>query len=426
MITIVAITLLALLVEGIPIPSPRYGVFIDSIRTLQNNTNLLFATVAFYNDPSLYDERNYSPVYNHQWNPIHWSYAMIHVDTGHVTKVKEEEEESKASIIDEVFDLTPIPIPVMDSMAGYALRVNGTVANLLLNNNIKFDGEKKNSKMNDDEILSNNGTSLEVVYSINFSNYIDTEVVMRELEDAGGGRSLLSNYPTICFVSSKLKLAYILYPECVDIRMNHCRRFVTRVAIIDTINKKLSTTNDDNVLSLSEESSGLRLPWDLLIYDDLVGKSYTVYDDLQFVLLPNDPYSGNSPLYVYFHETGLQTISSGSYYFPFSNISQSIVYNNNNDDNNVEAVSSWNTTTPTTVWEIRHKYTFVELNNSYWDAIVPYGYELIEKDMTGTVVRRVVLNPNDIQAVVVQPKPPTVLQTDDDKITSSAATKYYY
>ena len=395
-VIIVVIGSILIVCEAVPIPSPRYGVFIDNIRTLQDNSNLLLATVAFYDDPSLYDEHNISPVYtNREWNPINWSYATIQVDTGQVTSVAEKEE-SYIIIDDKEADLTPIPVPVMDPMAGYTLRVNGTIANLFL------------SKM-------------EVAYSMDFSNYIDTEVVLRELvdalgssNDAGAGGGFLS-YPTICFVSNKLNLAYILFPECVDMRGN-CRSYVTRVAIINTMKKKLST---NTVLSLSEES-GLRLYWDLFFYDNTMTIAYSVYDDLQIVLLPNDPFAGNSPLYVYFHETGLQTISTGSYYFPFSNILHSVVLKNRGEDDdshNNNNVSSSNTTI---VWVIRHKYTYVEMDNSYWDAIVPYGYEIIEKDMTGTVLRQVVLNPNDIHDVVLQSDPnPTATSS------TSTSTKYF-
>ena len=60
-------------VKAVPAPSPRYGTFIDYVRTTKDPTRLQLQ-IAYYDDLKIYGDE-FSPVYNGEWKPINWTYV---------------------------------------------------------------------------------------------------------------------------------------------------------------------------------------------------------------------------------------------------------------------------------------------------------------------------------------------------------------
>ena len=322
---------------AIPIPYPRYGTFVDYIRTTTDE-NLIRAQIAFYDDPSLYE---YSPVYMGQWDPVNWTFATVYVDSGRVLAGE------------PTSNLTTVPEPISDPMLGYTLEVNGTVGELI----------KENT----------------VVYSLNFSEFIDTDLLLENMENIEwwyGEENV--RIPTASFVSQKLDLAYIFFPECICNYGMPCWRLRTLVAIVDF-------SNPSQEASISELQQGLH--WDLLFDPPEV---QSVYDSVQLSLLPNDPFAGNSPLYVFYDASGVNAVSSGSYYFPFHTILEAMV------------IDPSGNSTLNTAWEVYHNFSLVDMPNPYseWEALVPHSYELREKAMTGEIKRRVVLETGEVESTL--------------------------
>ena len=173
----------------------------------------------------------------------------------------------------------------------------------------------------------------------------------------------------------------------------------TKVAIIDLSNP----SNEPSISELQKplpdgmDPDSLRgsiargsIPWNLLFPDMIqIGG---LYDDVQLALLPNDPFKGNFPLYVFYNKLSVNVISEGSYYFPFGSILDAMVTDPKGGTN---SASNNNT-----AWEIYHQYEFVEMEGSSFSVIVPTGYELHEKPMWGDIKRRVVLDPIDVASTL--------------------------
>lgn len=324
-------------VEAIPVPIPRYGVFIDEIRTTKL-TDILRAKIAYYDGTGTgaYGAKS-----------VFSKYATVDLSTGRVT------ENSL-----DLSDLVPIPEAANDSMFGYTLDTSN-VANVTLIDPLNT-----------------------AVVSFDFSDILARAQKAEESSD-------LSNIPTVSFVTEKLRQAYIFYPD-VELYFSSYDINTRMIRIdLDTTLSESNTLSPDVFNYFWEFTFGF--PNTDMLPERL--PSFIVYDQEQLVLLPNtDPFSGNGPKVSFLNGTGIQVISrTNSYYFPFSNVMESVNLHPSGDAN------------LNTLFEIHHSFTVqkedldhLDLEIPEWGVMIPETYEVVERAMTGQEVRRIILNKNDV------------------------------
>lgn len=158
-------------VEGIPPPIPRYGAFVDEVRTTRSN-DVLRVKVAHYNGSG-------QGAYNAKAQ--YWRYATIDLSTGRVTA------DSLA--------------PAVDPMAGYTLNVMDAA----------------------------NATFIDplsaVVVSLDFSDYLSRAQQAEVNSD-------ISALPALSFVSEKLNQAFIFVPD-IEMRSSSGYDIVTVLVTVD-------------------------------------------------------------------------------------------------------------------------------------------------------------------------------------------------
>lgn len=273
-----------------------------------------------------------------------WTYATIHLSSGRVSP----------GIPDEKLG-PPRPVRAADPMARYKLLVT--------------------SRANTTPVDPLNVT----IASLDLGAY------WTRVQQSYAEFDLLA-LPVLSFVSEKLQRAYLFVPH-ID---------PTSTTVLDTtmmVSIDLSTTAAKSTLL-----PRFFIPWDLYNWQyDQLHPHLPVFDQEHLCLLPNDPFSNRGSKVAFFNITSAKVVTQTfSYYFPFSSVLDFMVFDASGE-------SRLNR-----LYEIHQNHSiqkenveWFHLDNPDWGVMIPEGYEIWERSMTGKLTCRFVLSKEDLTNLVL-------------------------